>query len=334
MTGVTRPTGTPGRRGVPIWPATVSPLVAPAVAGRSRPCRVLAAFPTCVYLAIGRHDQVLALLASDSIALPIGLRVAEPSARLVWGVRAGDQVVVGDGRVALPHADVVAVRTQRPARVRPAAGSPATAARRVLAGQGDAALAALARDLTRAALDDRPVDDAVAGLMGAGRGLTPSGDDTLCGVLLALCASDGPAARRAQSTVRSAVLAMTSRTTSLSAALLVAAGEGYAVPDVVRLATLCAGPGAAIASSGGRAGRTESGSRAASGSPAETVPVDASSEPVALAEADEVLVRVLAIGHSSGADLVAGLAGALVAIADRSLTPPSTHPTTEGARRG
>jgi hypothetical protein len=281
---------------VPSWPAAVSPLVAPVVAGRLRPCRVLAAFPSSVYLATGPHDRVLALLASDAITLPIGLRVAEPSSRLAWGVRAGDEIIVGDGRVALPHADVVAVRTQRPARVRPGTGSSATPGRRALAAHVDGALAGLARDLTGAALDGRAVDAAVAGLIGAGRGLTPSGDDTLCGVLLALGTSEGLSARRALSTVRSAVLAMTSRTTSLSAALLVAAGEGYAVPDVVRLATLCAGVDPSI--------------------------------PVDPAEFDLVLARVLAIGHSSGADLVAGLAGALDAVADRSLTRPSTHTTT------
>ena len=50
-------------------------------------------------------------------------RCASPSRRerCRWGVVAGDEVLVGAGRVTLPALDVVAVRTWRPARVRPAA---------------------------------------------------------------------------------------------------------------------------------------------------------------------------------------------------------------------
>ena len=58
--------------------------------------------------------------------------------------------------------------------------------------------------------------------------------------------------RRARFAVVAAVRSVLSRTTSLSAALLVAAGEGYAVPDVARLVTLVAGAGSI-----GRNDRTE-----------------------------------------------------------------------------
>ena len=84
-------------------------------------CRVLAAFPTCLYLDLGAHERVLAVLASDAVALPIGIRLALPSTEVRWGVEPGAHVVVGEGRVCLPRADVVAVRPLRPGLVRPAA---------------------------------------------------------------------------------------------------------------------------------------------------------------------------------------------------------------------
>ncbi|NUR17698.1 MAG: hypothetical protein HOQ13_15530 [Dermatophilaceae bacterium] len=61
---------------VTLLPASVSPLVAAEVAGPPRRRRVLAAFPTCLYVELGSHERVLAVLASDAVALPIGLRLA------------------------------------------------------------------------------------------------------------------------------------------------------------------------------------------------------------------------------------------------------------------
>ena len=43
-----------------LLPAAVSPLVAAEVAAAPRRCRVLAAFPTCLYLDLGAHERVLA----------------------------------------------------------------------------------------------------------------------------------------------------------------------------------------------------------------------------------------------------------------------------------
>src|SRR6478736_10496582 len=222
-----------------LLPAAVSPLVAGEVAGAPRRCRLLAAFPTCLYVDLGAHERVLAVLASDAVALPIGIRLALRSTEVRWGVEPGANVVVGEGRVCLPRADVVAVRPLRPGRVQPTA--------RGTGGASDlpepGVLGDLAHDLTAAALAGRSPEAGVRGLVGVGRGLTPSGDDALCGVLLTLAAVDAPPARRALSAVRTAVRSVLPWTTSLSAALLVAAGEGYAVPDVARLVTLVAGTG-------------------------------------------------------------------------------------------
>src|SRR5665811_4183 len=122
--------------------------------------------------------------------------------------------------------------------------------------------------------DDAEVRRGTRRLLGAGLGLTPSGDDALCAVLLVLCGIGDPAPI---ALLGAAVQDRWSATTSLSAALLGAARQGYAVPEVVSLVE-CALRGD-------------------------------------LAGAGEALTSTLAIGHSSGQDLVAGLAGSLRVLA-------------------
>ncbi|WP_141841741.1 oxamate carbamoyltransferase subunit AllH family protein [Humibacillus xanthopallidus] len=284
--------------------AAVSPLVAGAVAGAPTARRVLGVFDTCVYVELGAHDRVLALLAADALHLPIGLRLARPSSALRWGVEPGDDIVVGAGRLVLPSLEVVASRLARPSRVHAAPRVPTVADAELLPDPG--VLGELTFHLTVTALAGRPLADAVLGLVGAGRGLTPSGDDALCGVLLALASVGHPDAARALAALRAQVLPALGRTTSLSAALVLAAASGYAVPDVVRLVTLTVHPGAHQTA---RADLTARADRTAYG---------------------PVLERVLAIGHSSGRDLLAGVSGAL-----RALAVLEPHPTTppEGAHR-
>ncbi|XGX80025.1 hypothetical protein LQK93_02846 [Terrabacter sp. BE26] len=265
-------------------PAAVSPLVAAELTGSPQRRRVLAAFPSCLYVELGAHERVLAVLASDAVLLPIGVRVAVPSSELHWGIEPGADIVVGEGRVCLPRVDVVATRPLRPGRVLPTAVGGGAAVPLPDAG----VLGDLAHALTAAALAGRSVEPDVRGLVGAGRGLTPSGDDALCGVLLSLSAVESPDARRALASVRTVVRSVLPRTTSLSAALLVAAADGYAVPDVARLVTLLVGSGST---------------------------------------APDLVERVLAIGHTSGRDLLAGVSGALRAVHDHAST------SQEGARR-
>jgi hypothetical protein len=282
---------------------------------------VLASFPTALYLAAGRHDEVVPVLAQDALALPTGVRLPRRSCQIDWQVTAGDTVRIGDGRVCLPSATVVSVRMARPARVvrRPGIrdmSGPATA----LSGASvNPALVFLTTDLVRLALSRREVALAVTALIGAGAGLTPSGDDALCGVLLALRAvGAADAHRRVADAVRTGI----GRTTSLSASLLVAAIEGYAVPDVVRLVTLLTTPAA------GPSGRNDAPE------PVWSRPLAGSFRPVD-PPVRGALERVLAIGHSSGADLVAGLAGTFIALHDTSMTSAdlAVPVTQEGARR-
>ncbi|GAA1965893.1 hypothetical protein GCM10009817_02110 [Terrabacter lapilli] len=321
------------RLGLALLPAAVSPLVAADLSGAARRRRVLAAFPTCLYVELGAHERVLAVLAADAVALPIGVRLALPSAQVHWALQPGDHVVVGEGRVRLPRADVVAARPLRPGRVQPTprGGDPGGGPGVALPEPG--ALGDLAYALTASALAGGSADSGVRGLVGAGRGLTPSGDDALCGVLLTLSAVDAPAARRALVAVRAAVRSVLPWTTSLSAALLVAAGDGYAVPDVARLVTLVVAAG-----SNGRIEGPEPGPEP--GSAVSVRPIRPSGEltvPTERAVPTELTVpteinglvdRVLAIGHTSGRDLLAGVFGALRAVDAHAST------TQEGARCG
>ncbi len=274
-----------------------SPLTADVVTGPVRRAVVLARFDTAVYLAVGGHEEVLPVVTSDALMLPTSVRLPVRSDALRWGVDPGDTVLVGGSSLRVGDHEVQVVRRWRPSRVTPApvtvpahrlaslAEQLATAAAGAAAGAGAAtgpagpagpSLTIRSAAVLRAALSGSGdvVDARVRELVGAGAGLTPSGDDALCAVLLVL---RGVGADGAHTLVRAAVSAAAHRTTSLSASLLHAAAEGYAVPAVADLvrAVLCDDP--------------------AAGGPA--------------------LAAVLAIGHSSGRDLVAGIAGALHVLA-------------------
>ena len=278
-----------------------SPLTADVVTGPVRSAVVLARFDTALYLSVGGHDEVLPVVTSDALLLPTSVRLPLRSDALRWDVHPGDSVLVGGSSLRLGDHEVQIVRWWRPSRVTPGPGTVpahrlaslaeqlATAATAAAgaAGAATSPTGPAGHDLTirsaavlRAALSGSGdvVDARVRELVGAGAGLTPSGDDALCAVLLVL---RGVGADGAHTLVRAAVSAVAHRTTSLSASLLHAAAEGYAVPAVADLvsAVLCDDP--------------------AAGGPA--------------------LAAVLAIGHSSGRDLVAGIAGSLHVLA----TPPA-----------
>lgn len=266
-----------------------SPLTRTVVAGPARQALVLASFPTALYLAVGAHHEILPLLASDALMLPTAARLSAAGRELDWGVEPGDMVTVGRSEIRLPVLHVRVVREWRPARVRAVADFAGTALLSELADMTSShvrtpQLMDQATGVCRAARsgDDDEVRRRTTELIGAGPGLTPSGDDALCAVLLVLCGVGDPAPiARLGAAVRDRWAA----TTSLSASLLDAASKGYAVPEVATLVEA-------------------------------TLRGDVASARVALASA-------LAIGHSSGTDLVAGLAGSL---RDLIQTRPDTAP--------
>ncbi|PKW27328.1 DUF2877 domain-containing protein [Phycicoccus duodecadis] len=258
-----------------VLPGALSPLTADLVRGARRPAVVLAVGRFGAYL--GAHGRVLPVLSQDAVALPGALRLTEPSATLDLGLAVGDVVVVGGGCVRTPGATVRGVRTWRPARVR--AGSACSTS---LPGARPL-LAAAVGDLDpwlAAGVDGclRAVDPyaAVAGLVGRGEGLTPAGDDALAGALLLRRALDLAPPARADDALVAAVRARLHATTAVSASLLDAAAGGWAAREVVALLDAVVHGGASAV-------------RAA-------------------------LPAVLAIGHTSGRDLVTGLLAALDAL--------------------
>ena len=253
---------------------------------RVQPATVLAAFPSAVYLAPA-HAPVVAVEASDAVGLPNGLRLRRPTAGLALGEVPGDATArVGEGRVELPDLVVVVDRwvdhTYTPAGVDPVVlrGCLADldtdlAAHEPVPGRVVVAAAGLVAALVADGDDDVLAADAAGharDLVGVGAGLTPSGDDVLCGLLAGLH-SLAPALRafglqrRAEHTGAAVLVDADQRTTALSAALLGHAHRGeLARPARGLLRALL--------------GRT----------------------PLAPA-----LAALLRVGHSSGRDLAAGL---------------------------
>ena len=252
------------------WPAAGSERSAFLLARAPRPARVLAVFRAALYLEVDR--DLLPVVAPGGLRLPTALVLAAPSHPVGWGVQPGDVVSVGGGEVVLPGVRLRAIREWRPRRMPVAPGASATH----LPPGSPSTWRDDAAELAGRVVDGGPVAALVRRLVGAGPGLTPSGDDVLCGVLLGLRLLD-----RARHLPRlwDAVAPRLSTTTTLSAALLVEAVQGYAVPPVIEL-------GEALAAGG-------------------AVGVSAAA------------AQVLAVGHTSGADLLAGLAGCLDALQDK-----------------
>lgn len=261
-------------------PAAASPLTAGVVHGPRTAARVLGSHRFGVYLEIG-PGRVLPVLTRDAVALPTALRLAASSEDVGWDVAAGDVVEVGDGAVHLPGLEVRAVRSWRPSCVRVAAAhAPAP-------GTVSTTVDAVRRLLVAAAGPASawllaPVRTAVA----SADPVDPVRDLVGRGGGLTPAGDDALAgallllvATRSPSVARvaAAVRQRRSATTAVSATLLEAATTGHAAPQVVALVD-------AVAAGG----------------------------PVEVAHA---LPDVVAIGHTSGRDLVAGLAATLDVLA-------------------
>jgi Protein of unknown function (DUF2877) len=227
--------------------AAASTALRPVLTGPVHRARWLGATQGAVYLAIpgrsGRPGQsgqpgALAVLAHDALRLPCGLVLATTSAELpltALAPRDGGRAecVIGEGTVRWTgpagHVMVSAVREWAPAR---AARGP------VAAGALAAVRAALARGADDAAVADLRAG-AVAGLVGQGPGLTPSGDDLLAGFLVGAHAF-GLEVR----SVREAVIRLApAATTTLSAALLWHAVRGECIQEVAAFAAALTGRG-------------------------------------------------------------------------------------------
>jgi len=133
---------------------------------------------------------------------------------------------------------------------------------------------------------------AAARLVGLGPGLTPAGDDFLCGLLAALrCVGQRGRAAAFAEEFRAALPSLLASTNAISAASLGCAAEGLFPAALSRLAAALAGAAAPEPPAGG-------GPAAVPGSTARGM---AAASPAAAVEA------LCAAGHSSGADMATGL---------------------------
>jgi Protein of unknown function (DUF2877) len=165
---------------------------------RRRPARVIAAFPSAVYLEVDTvaEPRVVAVVASDAVRLPSAVVIAATTRQVPFEtVREGDSAMVGDGSIDITRRFQVRVRRwwdptpvlgpislARLAHGAAVLESVTAGARWGLTGHRDPRVLAdccAAGDLASAV-------DAAERIVGLGPGLTPSGDDALCGLLLAL----------------------------------------------------------------------------------------------------------------------------------------------------
>lgn len=194
------------------------------VAGPRRVGSVLHAGRSAVYFDL--DGSCLAVLAARAVQVPCGIRTSLPT---LPEVAPGDEVVVYDGSVELARSEVMVtdiVDTTVPvlshAAVTWGADQLGTYASRRIAGSR--------RAMPAEALDQLAAGDpaAVRSLLGLGPGLTPLGDDVLCGWLATAVASRHPRLDEIRSTV---ALEARDRTTTLSATLLSCASRGEGVPQ-------------------------------------------------------------------------------------------------------
>jgi hypothetical protein len=257
--------------------------VLPLLVGAVREGTVLGVFSRAVV--VGLHTEsgprVVSLLGRGAAAVPNGVRLAGADFPVV---RAGAAVAIGAGWVRVGDLEVRVVRswsTRVPA-VRPdgpGIAMLATAAASAERGVPSGAISRLHDALTRPADGDHDLAGAVDGLVGHGRGLTPGGDDVLAGALTGLHAAGLTEVAR---TIGGLVLPrITERTTLVSADLLRLAAASHACLEALAVLR-------AIHRSGSASTAAEPGGAGA--------PVTAA------------INRLLAVGHTSGADLASGLA--------------------------
>jgi Protein of unknown function (DUF2877) len=211
-----------------------SVLLEPLLRGPDRPLAVLGRGGAVVHLGTGEPDlPLVSLTPAGAVRLPASMQVAGRLPVSVGTARAGlgrvllDSLCVRVRRWWRPPAPVV--RDLRRASARAAAAAP------LLPPLEPAVAAALGplRAAVRGGAARWGGTRAVAGLVGLGSGLTPSGDDVLAGAVVALRAlerggSPGPAGLASDLARATGCRA----TTALSAALLQDAGRGRCIPEL------------------------------------------------------------------------------------------------------
>ncbi|KAB8192288.1 DUF2877 domain-containing protein [Nonomuraea phyllanthi] len=218
-----------------------STAVRPVLEAPRRPARVLAVFPSGVYLQVRTElePSVIAVITGTATRLPNSVLLAGP----LPGVTVGEDASVGERTVELGPLSLGVRRWWDPApplgqveraRLEDAATRLGDPPRPGLAGNADVELLAVscAKGWLLGAVT------AAEQLVGLGPGLTPSGDDVLAGLLVTL-RHLGAAAGAERAVWLAGWLAATvtydagSRTTPISATLLHCAARGEASPEVI-----------------------------------------------------------------------------------------------------
>ena len=177
-----------------------SALLAPSIDGPRRRLFVAHRSRLATALSDDSGRVVMTLLLPGAIRLPTGCLVG-------GALGSAAPTAVGDGAVVWGSMRLPVTRWWRPARPQ---------------------LPSL-----RGRVDEKVLPGLLGGwpaLIGRGEGLTPYGDDVVCGALVALRAADHPAAEELAAAVRESPLEAT--TTAPSAALLRAACDGSCVDEL------------------------------------------------------------------------------------------------------
>lgn len=181
--------------------------------------------PAAVYLEV--DGWCVGVVGTAASAVPCALRLATPG---VGELAAASAAHVADGVLHLDGVPLVAGRTLDVAV--PRLASPAWPVPSALGQLDGADLSEVRAELPGPALDLLATRSpaAVGELIGWGNGLTPAGDDVLCG-WLAIHRAAGVGVPEMEHAVRASL----SRTTTLSATLLDCALHGEVLPEFARL---------------------------------------------------------------------------------------------------
>ena len=248
------------------WPAAVSERSAALVHGSPRGATVLAAFPTALYLQVGGHADVLPVVTRDGLRLPTALaRRDQPAdawagapsrATASWSVTGWCAYPASTSARCAPG-----VPARRPAATAAALRRAALAAWRCRGVRPPGALAALL-----VSGDPAPYRSRSGSVRSSGPGRdSPRAVTTCCAASCSGCACTRAARRPSWPSCGARCEPRLTATTSLSAALLREAADGYAVEPVVRLLELLAGRPAPTAP--GRPSRTPCGRCSRSATP-------------------------------------------------------------------
>jgi len=188
--------------------------------GQAGPARVLGAFPTACYLQLA-SGAVIALVTADAVRLPIGVQLPFASHDLPLDELDLESIVVQPNRIELGS---LTVNVQPIRRVELSyLGRPVATA----LGHAQVRLSRHPAYTEVRALAPLPVSQ----LIGRGPGLTPAGDDLLCGVL-AGARMFGCSVSRLSREIEQQLQDRPLATTSLSRALLLRATAGEGLPEL------------------------------------------------------------------------------------------------------